>query len=130
MASSGQYGVKKTTLGSLRRCDGNCNENIALKLNFVLSSVFCDFSTLVALYKIGGVHFRWLGTNGFQVKAENERFTAASSRYRQNLKYENFTSTRRLADYVKILHQKAYRTCCTIIFLHLTNQIIDLGRCR
>ena len=90
MASSGQYGVKETTLGSLRRCDGNCNENVALKLNFVLSSVFCDFSTLVALYKIGGVHFRWLGTNGFQVKAENERFTAASSRYRQNLKELKF----------------------------------------
>ena len=31
-----------------------------------------------------------LGTNGFHVKAKNERFTAASSR-RQNLKYKNFT---------------------------------------
>ena len=43
------------------------------------------------LYKIGGVHFRLLGTNSFHVKAKNERFTAASSRCRQqNLKYENF----------------------------------------
>ena len=33
-----------------------------------------------------------LGTNGFHVKAKNEKFTAASSRCRQNLKYENFTS--------------------------------------
>ena len=32
-------------------------------------------------------------TNGFHVKAKNERFTAASSRCRQNLKYENFTSS-------------------------------------
>ena len=39
-------------------------------------------------------------------------------------------SRRRLADYVKILHQKACRTCSTIIFLHSTNQIIDLWRCR
>ena len=39
-------------------------------------------------------------------------------------------SRRRLADYVKILHQKACRTCSMIIFLHSTNQIIDLWRCR
>ena len=39
-------------------------------------------------------------------------------------------SGRRLADYVKTLHQKACRTCSTIIFLHWTNQIIDLWRCR
>ena len=37
------------------------------------------------------MHFRLLGTNGFHVKAKNERFTAASSRCRQNLKYENLT---------------------------------------
>ena len=36
----------------------------------------------------------------------------------------------RLANYVKTLHQKACRTCSTIIFLHSTNQIIDLWRCR
>ena len=36
-------------------------------------------------------------------------------------------SRRRLADYVKTLHQKA---CCTIIFLNPTNKIIDLWCCR
>ena len=46
----------------------------------------------VTLYKIGGVHFRLLATNGFHVKAKTERFTAASSRCRQNLKYETFMS--------------------------------------
>ena len=35
----------------------------------------------------------------------------------------------RLADYVKTFHQKACRTCCTIIVLNSTNQIIDLRRC-
>ena len=39
-------------------------------------------------------------------------------------------SRRRLADYVETLHQKACRTCSTIIFLHSTNQINDLWRCR
>ena len=43
--------------------------------------------------QIGGVHFRLLGTTGFHVKAKSERFTAASSRCRQNFKYENFTSS-------------------------------------
>ena len=39
-------------------------------------------------------------------------------------------SRSRLADYVKALHQKACRTCSTVIFLHSTNQIVDLWRCR
>jgi len=38
-------------------------------------------------------------------------------------------SRRRLADYVKTLHQKARCTCSTIIFLHSINQFIDLWRC-
>ena len=39
-------------------------------------------------------------------------------------------SRRRLADYVKTLHQKACRTCSAIIFPHLTNEIIDFWHCR
>ena len=39
-------------------------------------------------------------------------------------------SRRHLADYVKTLHQKACRMCSTIIFLHSTNQIFNLWRCR
>ena len=39
-------------------------------------------------------------------------------------------SRRRLPDYVKTLHPKACRTCCTNIFLHSTNQIIDCGCCK
>ena len=35
----------------------------------------------------------WHKINGFHVMAKNERFTTASSRCRQNLKYENFTSS-------------------------------------
>ena len=36
---------------------------------------------------------------------------------------------RRLADYVKKLHQKACRACTTIIFPRSTNQSIDLWHC-
>ena len=43
------------------------------------------------MYKIGEVHFRLLGTNGFNAKAKNERFTAAGSRCRQNHKNDKFT---------------------------------------
>ena len=46
----------------------------------------------VTLHKIGEVHYRLHGTNGFHVKAKNERFTTAGSRCRQNLKNENFMS--------------------------------------
>ena len=52
-----------------------------------------DYSMLITLYKIGEPRFRLLGTNGFHVKAENESFTAASWRCRENLKYEIFTSS-------------------------------------
>ena len=48
---------------------------------------------LITLYNIGEVHFRLLGTDGFHVKAKDERFTTASSRCRHNLKYENFPSS-------------------------------------
>ena len=43
--------------------------------------------------KIGGEYFRLLGANGFHVKAKSERFTAANLLCRQNLNYENFTSS-------------------------------------
>ena len=36
---------------------------------------------------MGEVHFRLLWTNGYHEKAKKERFTAVSSRCRQNLKY-------------------------------------------
>ena len=48
---------------------------------------------LITLYKIGELHFRLLGTNGFHVKAKSERSTAASLDCRQNLKFENSTSS-------------------------------------
>ena len=79
---------------------------------------------LVTWYEIEEVHICLLATNVFHVTAENERFTAKGSRYRQNLKFE--ISRRHLADYVKTLHQKACRTCSTIIFYHSTNGVIDL----
>ena len=81
------------SLGSLRSYDGNCNENASLKLNFCSIEVFCDYSMLITLYKISGVHFRLLGTSGFRAKARNQRLTAASSRCLQNLEHENFTSS-------------------------------------
>ena len=56
----------------------------------------------------------WVGTNGFLLKTMNERFTAAGLRCRHNLVYKNFTlSFDRLR---QKLHQKACRTCSTIIF--------------
>ena len=79
---------------------------------------------LVTLCEIGEVSFSLLGTNGFHVKLENERFTAVVSRCRRNLNYE--ISRRRLAGYVKNLHQRACRKCSTIIFPHSTGQIIGL----
>ena len=47
--------------------------------------MFCDYSMLITLYKIGELHFRLLDMTGFLVKAKNERFPVAGLRCRQNL---------------------------------------------
>ena len=85
-----------------------------------------DYSVLITWYKIGEVHFRLLGTNGFHVKAKSERDYCCEL----TLSSEPQFSRCCLADYVKTLHQKACHTCRTIIFLHSPNQIIiDLWHC-
>ena len=66
-----------------RQLQGKRHIKIELCFKFSLLGLF----HVDHVYKIGGVHFRLLGTNCFHVKAKNERFTAVSSRCRQNLKY-------------------------------------------
>ena len=86
-----------------------------------------DSSLLVPLYEMGEVSFLVIGRNSFNVKAENERFTAAGSCCCQNLKFENSTSS--FAGYVKEMYLNTCRPCTTIIFPHLANHIIDLWCC-
>ena len=62
---------------------------------------------------------------GFLAKAENERFTAGSSRCKFRTSCMKISRCH-LADYVQKLHQKACRTCSMIIFLYLTDEVIDL----
>ena len=69
---------------------------------------------LIILYRIGGVLFRLLGTNGFHVKAKNQRFTAASSGCRRNSNMK--ISRRRLADCVKTLHKKRAARAARLFF--------------
>ena len=68
---------------------------------------------------------------GFHVKAKNERLNfTLILRCRIVVRTSNMKiSRRRLADYVKTLHQKACCTSSTIIFTHSISQIIDLRRC-
>lgn len=51
---------------------------------------------LVTLSKIGEVNFYLIGTNGFQVKVENEIFLALDSCCRQNLKFKKLSLEQRL----------------------------------
>jgi len=83
---------------------------------------------LGTLYETDKVHFCLFGTNGFHVKAENEKIIPACLHCCQNLKYENFTSS--FGRLRQKLHQRACSTCSTIILTHSTNQIVDLWRCR
>ena len=85
----------------------------------------CDHSMLVMLCKIGEVYFRLLGMNTFHVKVKNERFTAAGSHCRQNLKNENLMSFGRLRQKIA---PKSMRHVQHNYFSSF-NQIIDLWRC-
>ena len=40
---------------------------------------------------MGEVSYNWIGTDGFEVKSETERFTVVCPRSRQNLKFSHFT---------------------------------------
>ena len=77
--------------GCLRSYNGNCNENAILKLNFALSLLRLYHAGHVVQNRRSALSLAW--PSGFDVKAKNERFTAASSRCLQNLKYENLTSS-------------------------------------
>ena len=111
---------KKREFKKLRR-QLQRKHHIKIELCFKLSVLRLFIVGHVVQTRRSAFSFAW--HEWFHVKAKNERFTVASSRCRQNLKYENFTSLSGR------LHQKACRTCTTIIFLHSTNQIIDLWRC-
>ena len=50
------------------------------------------------------------------------------SRCREDLRYENFTSS--LGNYVKEMYLNARRSCSTIICPHSTNRITDSWHCR
>ena len=62
---------------------------------------------LDTFYEVGEVYFRLLGTNGFHLKAENEKFTAVGSLRRHNLKRE-LTQPRRRRQQER--HKFAYLT--------------------
>ena len=118
----------KTSIGSFRRHDCRCNESVSSKLNFGVGLAFCDYSTLVTSCEMGEVSFHLIGTNPLHVNPEFGRFTDAGSHCRQNLKFENFSSS--FCRHVKKLHQRACRTCSTIIFVDSTNHMIHSRYCR
>ena len=117
---------RQEILGSLRSYDGNCKENVSLKLKFALSLLRLFHVDHVVQNKRSALSLAW--HEWFSCKGKEEKIYC--SELPLSTEPQIWISRRRLADYVKTLHQKAYRTCSTIIFLHSTNQIIDLWRCR
>ena len=71
---------------------------------------------MLVTYEISDVYFRLLGTDDFDVKVKNERFTATGSRCRRNLKFETLTSS--LERLRQRLHQKECRACSKVTFLN------------
>jgi len=71
--------------------------------------------------------FLLITTNGFHIKAQNERVTVPYSCCHQDLKVEIFTSL--FGRLCQTLDKRECHTCSTTIFLHSTNHIIDLWWC-
>lgn len=82
---------------------------------------FCDYSTL---YEMCQAFFHFCGANGFHLKTENKRFTAAGSFCLQNLKFCIWQIK------VKEMYLKACCTCGIIPFLRSTNHVTYSWRCR
>ena len=83
----------------------------------------------VTLYGIGEESYRLLGAKCFLARAEKEKFIAALSRARQNLKYENFASGR-LRPKKKCTKKRAARAARRIIFRNSMNHVIGFWLCR
>jgi len=91
MAHLKKNGISNRVIGSIRSYDGCCKDNVTLTKNFAFKL------SVLRLFYVSHIvqNFRLRGTNGFYVKAENERFTAhaADSCCCENFKYEKFTSS-------------------------------------
>jgi len=82
--------------------------HVQIGLYLWLSVLTAIYSMMIKLYKIAKLNFRLLSTNGFHVKAKAEKFTAASSRCRQNVKHENFTSSKHYTKSLLLVQQDCF----------------------
>lgn len=89
--------------------------------------MFYDYSMMVTFNKIGEKQFRLLSRNGFHVKIKECKIYCCGLALWSEPQI--WISRGRLVEYSKILHQKAWHTCCTTVFPHSTNHNIDLWRC-
>ena len=110
------------SIGSLRSYDCNCKENVWKKLNFALS--------LLRLFHVDQVlQNRWSALSRvwhewFSCKGKEEKI------YCCDLPLSSEPQIWKFPVVVRQTTPKACRTCSTIIFLHSTDEIIDLWRCR
>ena len=78
------------SVGSLSNADGNGNENVTWKYNFMFLLLLRDYSNSFNLYNVGKVSWNQIDRNGVQVRTENEKFTVVCSCSPQNLKFGHF----------------------------------------
>ena len=88
---SSQLPALREIIRELRKHDGYRDENVTSKYKFELFVVLHDYSILFILCNMSEVSYNWVGTDGFEVKSETERFTVVCPRCRQNLKFGHFT---------------------------------------
>ena len=91
MALASRPGWPCWPVGSLSNDDGNANENVPWKYNFISFVLLRDYLNSFNFYNNGELPRDQTGRSGVQVKKENEKFTVVCSRSPQNLEFGHFT---------------------------------------
>ena len=78
-------------IGSLTSDDGNGNENVTSKYNFISFVLLRDYFNLINFYRNGELSMNQISRSGVQIKKESEKFTVVCSRSPKNLEFGHFT---------------------------------------
>ena len=90
MAEKSEEVVGSNWLGSLSSDNGNGNENVTWKYNFITLVLPRDYFNSLNFYRNGELSRNQIGV-GVVVKKENEKFPVMCSRSPKNLEFGHFT---------------------------------------
>ena len=85
------YSLHAIAIGSLSSDEGEGNENVSWKYNFISFVLLRDYFNSLNFYRNDELSRNQIGRSGVQVKKENEKFIVVCSRSPTNLEFGHFT---------------------------------------